>query len=126
MAYSTSNKAGQVVQNILNDLPGLIAVAIVDIESGMASASHSNSPTFNPETAAAYNTEVVRQKRKAMSALKLTNETIEDVLITLTTQLHLIKLAKGGKQFIYLAVNSREINLAIARAVLREHAEGLE
>jgi hypothetical protein len=92
MAYSTSTPAGQAVQNILNDLPGLMAIAIVDISSGMSLASHTNS-SINPDTAAAYNTEVVKQKQKAMAALKLQGETMDDILITLTTQLHLIKLA---------------------------------
>lgn len=123
MAYSANNKAGQMVQNIISELPGLVAVAVVDVESGMALASHSNSPAINPETAAAYNTEVVRQKQKAMAALKLKGESIEDILITLTSQLHLIKLMNGGTQFIYLVVNSRDINLAIARSVLRQAAE---
>ena len=125
MAYSTNSPAGKVVQDVLNDLPGLMAIAVVDITSGMALASHSNSPNLNPETAAAYNTEVVKQKQKAMSALKLTGENIEDILITLTNQLHLIKLAANGTKFIYLVVNSRETNLAIAREVLRGTAEQL-
>ena len=118
MAYSTSTPAGQAVQNILNDLPGALAVAIVDIRSGMTLASHTNS-SINPETAAAYNTEVVKQKQKAMQALKLQGENIEDILITLTNQLHLIKLVGDGKKFIYLAVSSRDTNLAIAREVVR-------
>ena len=122
MAYSASTPAGQAVQNIINDLPGLMAVAIVDISSGMSLASHSNSG-INPETAAAYNTEVVKQKQKAMSALKLTGEKIEDILITLTNQLHLIKLVADSKKFIYLVVNSRDTNLAIAREVLRAQNE---
>ena len=118
MAYSSSTPAGQAVQNILNDLPGLMAVAIVDINSGMSLASHSNSG-ITPETAAAYNTEVVKQKLKAMNALKLQGETIDDILITLTNQLHLIKLVGDSKKFIYLVVNSRDTNLAIAREVVR-------
>ncbi|MFD1873716.1 hypothetical protein [Hymenobacter bucti] len=118
MAYSASTPAGQAVQNIINDLPGLLAVAIVDISSGMSLASHSNSG-INPETAAAYNTEVVKQKLKAMAALKLQGETIDDILISLTNQLHLIKLVADSKKFIYLVVNSRDTNLAIAREVLR-------
>jgi hypothetical protein len=122
MAYSKNNPAGQAVDAIITDLPGLMAVAVVDVTSGMALASHTNSASINPETAAAYNTEVVKQKQKAMSALKLTNETIEDILITLTNQLHLIKLNAAGNKFIYLVVNSRETNLAIAREVLRSHA----
>jgi hypothetical protein len=125
MAYSTSTPAGQAVQNILNDLPGLMAIAVVDISSGMSLASHTNSG-INPDTAAAYNTEVVKQKQKAMAALKLQGETMDDILITLTNQLHLIKLVGEGKKFIYLVVNSRETNLAIAREVLRAQTELLK
>ena len=125
MAYSTNSPAGKVVQSVMDDLPGLVAIAVVDITSGMALASHTNSPSLNPETAAAYNTEVVKQKQKAMSALKLSGENIEDILITLTNQLHLIKLAHNGTKFIYLVVNSRETNLAIAREVLRASADQL-
>jgi predicted regulator of Ras-like GTPase activity (Roadblock/LC7/MglB family) len=125
MAYTTSTPAGQAVQNILNDLPGLLAVAVVDISSGMSLASHTNS-SINPDTAAAYNTEVVKQKQKAISALKLQGEGIDDVLITLTNQLHLLKLVNDGKKFIHLVVNPRDTNLAIAREVVRGQADLLK
>ncbi|MDO7875582.1 hypothetical protein Q5H93_12635 [Hymenobacter sp. ASUV-10] len=125
MAYSATSAAGKAVQDIISDLPSLLAVAVVDATSGMALASHSNSPTLNPETAAAYNAEVVKQKQKAMSALKLQGEKIEDILISLSNQLHLIKLSDNGTKFIYLAVNPRDTNLAIAREVLRTHVEQL-
>jgi predicted regulator of Ras-like GTPase activity (Roadblock/LC7/MglB family) len=125
MAYNTSIPAGQAVQNILNDLPGLLAVAVVDISSGMSLASHTNS-SINPDTAAAYNTEVVKQKQKAIAALKLQGEAIDDVLITLTSQLHLLKLVNDGKKFIYLVVNPRDTNLAIAREVVRAQTDLLK
>ena len=126
MAYSTNSPAGQAVQNIINDLPQLLAVAVVEVQSGMCLASHSNSPSLNPETAAAYNAEVVKQKQKAMAALKLTGEKIDDILITLTNQIHLINLLDDGKKFIYLAVNQRDTNLAIARDVLRQQSDILK
>ncbi len=126
MAYSQDNAAGMVVQQVLNDIPNLMAVAVVDATSGMCLASHSNSPSLNPETAAAYNAEVVKQKQKAMAALKLKNESIEDILITLTSQTHIIRLVDGGKKFIYLAVNPRDTNLAISRDVCRSAAELLD
>ena len=125
MAYNVSLPAGQAVQNIINDLPGLLAVAVVDISSGMSLASHSNS-SINPDTAAAYNTEVVKQKQKAIQALKLQGETIDDVLITLNNQLHLLKIVNEGKKFIYLVVSSRDTNLAIAREVVRAQVDLLK
>jgi len=65
----------------------------------------------------------VKQKQKAMAALKLTDETIEDILISLSSQIHLLKLNKQGNKFIYLVVSSRDTNLAIAREVLRNHID---
>lgn len=57
-----------------------------------------------------------------MSANKLTIKNIEDILITLTKQLHLLKLNAAGNEFIYLVMNFCETNLAMARWVLRSHA----
>jgi hypothetical protein len=37
--------------------------------------------------------------------------------------LHITKLVNNGTKFIYLVVNSRETNLAIAREVLRSHVD---
>jgi hypothetical protein len=122
MPYSKDNKFGVVVQNILDQMPSLIAVAVVDINTGMSLASHSNSASLNPDSAAAYNAEVVKQKQKAMAALKLTGESLDDILITLSNQIHLIKVIGTTNKFIYLAANSRDTNLAIAREILREQA----
>ena len=101
----------QIVQAILAELPTLLAVAVVEVETGMPLASHANVADFDIETAAAYNTEVVKSKLKAITALKL-NQVIQDILLTLTDQLHLLKLSPDGKIFVYLAVNSRDTNLA--------------
>ena len=92
-------------------MPTLLAVAVVEVETGMPLASHANVADFDIETAAAYNTEVVKSKLKAITALKL-NQVIQNILLTLTDQLHLLKLSPDGKIFVYLAVNSRDTNLA--------------
>ncbi|WP_400193552.1 hypothetical protein [Hymenobacter sp. B81] len=108
----------QCVQNILKELPSLVAVAVVETETGMPLAHHSNMASFDAETAAAYNTEVIKQKLKAIQALKL-DQTVQDILLTLTDQLHLLKLSPDGGKFIYLAVKSADTNLAMARQVLK-------
>ncbi|WP_324674758.1 hypothetical protein [Hymenobacter sp. GOD-10R] len=114
--------ADTVVQGIRADLPSLMAVAVVDVNSGKMLASHSNSISINPETAATYNTEVVRQKQKALAALALEEEQIDEILITLRHQLHLIKLTDAGHTFVYLVVKSSETSLAVAREVVRSQA----
>ncbi len=70
---------------------------------------------LNLEVAAAGNTEVVKAKMKTMSALGL-RDTIEDILITMGNQYHLIRIVKGDSNlFVYLALNKANSNLAMAR-----------
>lgn len=106
------------------ELPTLLAVAVVETETGMPLASHTNIADFDIETAAAYNTEVIKAKLKAVQALKL-NQTVQDILLTLTDQLHLLKLSADGGKFIYLAVNAKDTNLAQARQIMKAHSASL-
>lgn len=126
MAYSPSTPAGRVVQGLIADLPGLIAVAVVDTGTGMTLASHSNSDQFDPDMAAAYNTQVVKQNLQAMKTVPLSNGKLEDIIITVADQYHLIELLAEGELFVYLVVNSLDTNLAIARQLVRRHAATLE
>ena len=117
--------AARVVQQVLLELPDLLAVAVVDVASGTSLAAHSTA-IINPTTAASFNAEVVRQKQKAMAALALTDERIDDILVTLSSQLHLLQLTTDSSRFIYLAVSAQYTNLAIAREVLRAQVSQLE
>ena len=102
----------------LKEIDGFIAAAVAHGESGMALGTEGGGAAFDIEIAVAANSEVVRAKNKAMSALKL-NGSIEDILITLDTQYHLIRpKADNPIVFIYLAVDRKSANLALARLKL--------
>jgi hypothetical protein len=72
--------------------------------------------------AAAGNTEVVRAKMRTMESLRL-DDTIEDILITLNKQYHLIRLLKNTRNeqglFLDLVLDRAKSNLALARHNLR-------
>jgi len=112
-----------VLEKLQVDASGFIAASLVDLDSGMTLAVKSARSDFDLTAASAYNSELVKQKLKIMRTLGLSG-TIEDMMITLTDQLHLIKLI-GPSTFLYLAVDKRQSNLAIVRASVNKHVQGL-
>ncbi len=111
------------LDNVIADLlaiEGANGAAIVDIDSGMALAT-GGAPGFDLNVAAAGNSNVVRAKLRTISDLELKDE-IEDILITLAGQYHLINVLKGQGNaglFIYLVLDRATANLALARHKLR-------
>jgi hypothetical protein len=101
------------------ETPGYIAASLVDLESGMTLGLKALRPEFDLAAASAYNSEMVKQKLKIMKALNL-RTTLEDMLITLGDQIHVIKMV-GATTFIYLSVDRSQSNLAIVRNVLNKH-----
>ncbi len=102
-------------------LQGAIGVALVDYDSGMALGTLGGGRDLNLEVAAAGNTEVVRAKLRTMESLGL-DDGIEDILISLSGQYHLIRLltgVKGSSLFLYLALDRANSNLAMARLQLK-------
>jgi hypothetical protein len=113
-----------VFSKIEGDVNGVIATAVVDLESGMTLAAKSNRPDFDLAVASAYNSELVKQKMKIMRALNL-KSSLEDMLLTLTDQFHLIKFLPGGTSFLYLAADRSGTNLAILRNSVGKHVAEL-
>lgn len=110
-------------ERIQSEVPGFIAASLVDLDSGMTLAVKSARPDFDLAAASAFNSEIVKQKHKTIRALGL-NSVLEDILLTLSDQLHLIKMI-GNSSFIYLAADRATTNLAIMRTSVQRHGSGL-
>ena len=110
-------------------IEGAIGAALVDWDSGMPLGTLGGGKYLDLELAAAGNTEVVRAKMRTVQSLNL-NDTIEDILITLTKQYHLIRLlgngGSGQNLFLYLALDRAKANLALARHQLKRIESDLE
>ncbi|WP_433475820.1 hypothetical protein ACQPZP_01570 [Spirillospora sp. CA-142024] len=109
-------------------IDGAVGAAVVDYDSGMALGHIGGSKALDLQVASAGNTEVVRAKFRTMEQLGIKEE-IEDILISISTQYHIIRPLTGRKGkglFIYAALDRSRANLALARHRLREIEENLE
>ncbi|WP_406723723.1 hypothetical protein WJ438_02220 [Streptomyces sp. GD-15H] len=116
------------LKDCLSSIDGATAAALVDYTSGMALGTMGGDKDFNLEVAAAGNTDVMRSKLRTMELLGLKDE-IEDILITLGSQYHLIRPLKGrggNGLFLYLVLDKVRANLAMARHQLRRIETDLE
>jgi predicted regulator of Ras-like GTPase activity (Roadblock/LC7/MglB family) len=103
----------------LSDLSGFIGGCVVDSETGLMLASEGGGG-LDLETAGAANTEVVKAKLAAIAQLDL-DDAIEDILITLGKQFHLIRpLEKNPTVFMYVALDKKSANLGMARLQVKK------
>ncbi|GAA4691838.1 hypothetical protein [Phytohabitans rumicis] len=110
------------------NIEGAIGVALVDYSSGMTLGVAGGSAELDLTVAAAGNTDVVRAKMRTLEMLNIADG-IEDILITLDTQYHLIRPlgTRGGKGlFLYLALSKSRANLGMARHQLRMIESSIE
>ena len=104
--------------DILISVDGAMCAAVVDSSSGMVLGTAGSG--LDLDIAAAGNTEVVRAKLNTMKSLGL-SDTIDDILITLSSQYHIIRpLGSTPEVFIYLVLNRAKANLALARIKVKE------
>ncbi|MFF1903978.1 hypothetical protein [Kitasatospora sp. NPDC058218] len=120
--------AAGALKQTMTVIEGAIGAALVDYNSGMALATLDGPGGLDLNVAAAGNTDVVRAKMRTMDMLGL-QDGIEDILITLSSQYHLIRPLTGrsGKGlFLYLALDKSRANLAMARHQLTKIEADME
>ncbi|WP_343695003.1 hypothetical protein [Flavobacterium sp.] len=108
-------------EDLKKNVPGFIAVSVAEINSGMSYYSQSAVSDFDPELASAYNLEVVKAEMNAIKALKLQGQVIDNVMITLSSQIHIIDVSDNQEYFIYLAVDSSKSNLGMTKSILNKY-----
>ncbi|MFJ9626244.1 hypothetical protein ACIQPR_22000 [Streptomyces sp. NPDC091280] len=109
------------LKEMMAGIEGALGAAVVDYTSGMALGTLGGSKTLDLTVAAAGNTDVIRAKVRTMDQLGLKGQ-IEDILITLDSQYHLIRLVTGSNGnglFLYLVLDKARSNLAMARHQLK-------
>ncbi|MCT9112222.1 hypothetical protein ACGFY3_46305 [Streptomyces mirabilis] len=116
------------LKEMMTAAEGALGAAVVDYTSGMALGTLGGGKDLDLTIAAAGNTDVVRAKVRTMEQLGLKSR-IEDILITLERQYHLIRPVtgrNGNGLFLYLVLDKARSNLAMARHQLKRVEEQLE
>jgi predicted regulator of Ras-like GTPase activity (Roadblock/LC7/MglB family) len=115
--------------NIASQIDGALGVALGDWNTGFSLGQKSCDSNFSESTleqAIALNSEVIKAKDKARTTLNITDK-IEDILITLDNQYHLIRMSQTVKGvFFYLVLNRTKANLGLARIKLGEAEKALQ
>lgn len=108
----------------LEKIAGFIGGCLVDSDTGLMIGAVGGGK-LDLDMAGAANTTVVKAKLAAIEALKL-EDRIEDILITLGKQFHLIRpLEMNPAVFIYVALDRNTANLGMARIQLKSVEESL-
>jgi len=109
----------------LMDIDGAVGAAVVDYENGMTLGTVGGR-NLDMELAGAGTTEVVRSERNIVHDLGL-DEQIEDLLISLKSQYHLVRMCRHHEDvFIYLVINRDQGNLGLSRRSIDDIDEQLE
>ncbi len=109
-------------------IDGALGAVVVDYNSGMALGALGGGKDLDLQIAAAGNTEVMKAKMRTMDSLQL-KDAIEDILITLGSQYHVIRPLSGRSGqglFLYVALDRNRANLALARHRLKQIEEKLD
>ena len=107
------------------DIDGAIGAAVVDYDNGMTLGTIGGRD-LDMELAGAGTTEVVRSEHNIIHDLGL-DERVEDLLISLDSQYHLVRMCENHEDvFIYLVINRSEGNLGLARRSIDQIDEKLE
>ena len=93
---------------------GALACSVIDWQSGMTLGTRAVG-NFNIDLASAGNSEVVKAKMETMRSTGLHGK-IQDMLITLTDQIHIITMIPSQPELCgYVVIDAGKANLALAR-----------
>lgn len=116
----------ETLNKVMDNIQGAIGAALVDFDGGLTLGTVGGGGELDLDIAGAGSLEVVRAKMRTMESLGL-DDRVEDILITLGKQYHLIRpLVSQPAMFLYLAIHRQEGNLGMARHQLRALDANLE
>lgn len=121
-AEAATTGTAAALQYLLAELPELLMAAVVAVDSGQVLATYATQPQLWPSAAAPFWLAAVQELRANQAAQGSEANELEEVLVTLPTQLHLLHLTPNQRYLLCLAIAEVDTNLALAREVMRQAA----
>ena len=110
-----------IVEELIREIPDVIAAEVVSIDEGVPVVATSTDPTFDPDIAAAYYAEVVKTHEKALEALRK-GRNLEEVLVTTDEFYHIVRPLPGTRCYVGVAM-AKKGNVGMARMVMKRYEE---
>lgn len=125
MTTTKEKKIQALLEQIDKELSYAISSMVFSLSSGLSLACHSNKP-IDFSVTAAYNAEGIKQKYKALEAVKMPNEKVDEMIITLTSQVHMVK-AIDSDNYLYIAFEKdASSNLGMAKVTIEKYAKSIQ
>lgn len=103
---------------LVDRVDGAIGAALVDLDGGFTLGT-AGKGDMDMELAAPGSLDLVHAEHRILDTLGV-EDAVEDILITLGTQYHVIRALSGkGTLYVYLAIDRRQGNLGLARHQIR-------
>ncbi|MEE4239986.1 MAG: hypothetical protein V2I36_00865 [Desulfopila sp.] len=112
-------KIQKLVEEMAQELPHILAVAVVTVDDGMSIAEATRRDGIETAAASAYLASIVKSNSKAINLLA-DSEIIDDILIT-TDQYHFIIRHMPDQPFFIFLMTSRKEWLAKARMLIKKY-----
>jgi len=106
--------------NLKRDIKGYKAMSICDIASGETLFAESLDASFDIELASACNLEVIKAKLKAIETLEI-DDSIDNIIIHLEKDIHIIDITKSEQYFIYLALDAKQTTIGLVKGLLNKY-----
>lgn len=119
-AEATPTGAETALRYLLAELPELLMAAVLATSSGQVLASYTTQPQLWPKSAAPFWTAALQQLQASQAAQNQEAEQVEEILLALPSQMHLLRLAPTGHYLLCLAIAGADTNLALAREIMRQ------
>lgn len=107
------------IEKMSEELPGVLAAAVVTVDDGMSIAEVSRQDDVEPAAAAAYLASIVKSNTRAIKLLA-DDEVTDDILVT-TSQYHFIIRHMPDQPFFIFVMTTKDEWLGKARMLIKKY-----